>query len=245
MTQKIPMEYTRSRKSKKEKFSKDRNVVCCVCGGEQKDQYEKFRTCSGCKEKLGMRRYFCSRTCQKTDWKTHREWCGSLNFWEYPHKPLLIAEADFERPAALRCQIALIDSDPDVLYTIAPCTDDVVRFTICDRMLNVSFRRIRDQAFTTRDPELITVLGQVFVDAIQNQEEAESRDQALTAQRVDTLFNQLEEEYDVPDIADMVFDLLEEQSLDPLGHSRLQNIHQENMSKHPSDFWKGMARTLD
>lgn len=61
--------------------------------------------------------------CQKTDWKTHREWCGSQDFWDYPHKPLLATPATFERPAALRCQLALIDADPEVLYTLAPGTD--------------------------------------------------------------------------------------------------------------------------
>lgn len=127
-----------SRKSKRAKS------ICCVCGVEQKNQSEKFRSCSGCKEKLGTRRYFCSRyvnlastvsgsfllyatkifsACQKTDWKTHRERCGSQDFWDYPHKPLLAAEANFERPTALRCQISLIDSSPDVLYNIAPGTD--------------------------------------------------------------------------------------------------------------------------
>ncbi|KAJ7812633.1 hypothetical protein B0H14DRAFT_2856393, partial [Mycena olivaceomarginata] len=146
-----------SRKSKRAKS------ICCVCGVEQKNQLEKFRSCSGCKEKLGTRRYFCSRACQKTDWKTHREWCGSQDFWDYPHKPLLAAEANFERPTALRCQISLIDSSPDVLYNIAPGTDDAVRFKISDKMLNVSFRRVRDNAFTTRDPHSIAVLAQVLV----------------------------------------------------------------------------------
>ncbi|KAJ7872977.1 hypothetical protein B0H13DRAFT_2669351 [Mycena leptocephala] len=238
------MEQNRSRKSKKAKSSTDRKVVCCVCGGEQEYQSEKFRSCSGCKEKLGTRRYFCSRACQKADWKTHREWCGSHDFWEYPHKPLLVTEADFERPAALRCQIALIDSDPDVLYNIAPCTDDVVRFAIHDKMLNVSFRRVRDKAFTTRDPELIAILGQVLVGAVQKQEDG-AGNQTVTPLRIENVYSQLEEEYDVPDIADMILDLLHEQKLDPSGRTKLQCVHQENMSKHASDFWKGLASPLD
>ncbi|KAJ6480731.1 hypothetical protein C8R47DRAFT_1135572 [Mycena vitilis] len=242
------MDPSRPRKSKKVKSNPERNVVCCVCGGEQKDQYEKFRTCSGCKEKLGTRRYFCSRACQKMDWKTHREWCGSHDFWEYPHKPLLAGDTDdFERraPAALLCQMALIDSDPDVLYNIAPCTDNVVRFAIRDKMLNVSFRRLRDKAFTTRDPELIAILGQILVDAVHEQSSVVAEEDSLTARRIDNVLSQLVEEYNVPHIADMVLELLEEQKLDPLGRTQLQCVHEENMSKHPSDFWKGLARPLD
>ncbi|KAF7341136.1 MYND-type domain-containing protein [Mycena venus] len=250
------MDQTRPHKFKSRgKSSADRkNIVCCVCGGEQKDQWEKFRSCSGCKEKIGARRYFCSRACQKTDWKTHREWCGSHDFWDYPHRPLLVAPADFERPAALRCQLALIDADPDVLYTLAPGTDDVVRFTIHDKMLNVSFRRVRDKAFTTCDLEAIAILGQVLAGAVEAEAEggaieAEGGNQNLQTQeqmarRIDNVFSQLGAEYDVPapDIADTVLALMDEQMSNPAGNTRMQCVHQENMTKHPSDFWKALAR---
>ncbi|KAJ7020325.1 hypothetical protein C8F04DRAFT_1144559 [Mycena alexandri] len=227
------MDQTRPRKSKKVK-SADRNGVCCVCGWEQINQQERFRTCSGCKEKLGTRRYYCSRTCQKTDWKTHREVCGSQDFWEYPHKPLLASEADFDRPAALRCQLALIDFAPDVLYHIAPATDDPIRFTLKDKMLGVSFRRVRDKAFATCDLEAIAIVAEVLVMA-----------GGPTCE--ETVYRQLEEEYDVPraDLAELVQELVEGQTLDPLGRSALMCVHQDNMTKHPSDFWKALARPLD
>ncbi|KAJ6462479.1 hypothetical protein C8R45DRAFT_940730 [Mycena sanguinolenta] len=232
-----------SRKSKKAKSGSDRNLICCVCGAEQKNQSEKFRSCSGCKEKRGTRRYFCSRSCQKTDWKTHKEWCGSQDFWDYPHEPLLAVEADFERPAALRCQIGLIDSAPDVLYNVAPGTDrgskNAMRFTIRDKMLDVSFRRIRDKAFMTRDPEAIAILGQVLVVAVKGEGDSHTP----TAQRIENLCSQLEEEYDAPGIGEIILALANEQ--DPFCRTTLQYVHQENMMKHPSDFWKALARPLD
>ncbi|KAJ7268168.1 hypothetical protein B0H12DRAFT_95931 [Mycena haematopus] len=69
------MDRTPLRKSKKTKSGSDRNIICCVCGGEQKNQSEKFRSCSGCKEKLGTRRYFCSRYELFT---RHSEYSGCL-----------------------------------------------------------------------------------------------------------------------------------------------------------------------
>jgi hypothetical protein len=111
-------------------------------------------------------------------------------------------------------------------------------------MLNVSFRRVRDKAFTTRDPELIAILGQVLVGAVQKQEDG-AGNQTVTPLRIENVYSQLEEEYDVPDIADMILDLLHEQKLDPSGRTKLQCVHQENMSKHASDFWKGLASPLD
>ncbi|KAJ7154128.1 hypothetical protein C8R46DRAFT_1118749 [Mycena filopes] len=221
---------TRPRKSKKVKSS----AVCSVCGWDQRNQQERFRTCSGCKEKLGIRRYYCSRACQKADWKTHKEFCGSQDFWDYPHTPLLASEADFERPAALRCQLALIDSDPDVLYHILPSTDDAIRFTLKDKMLGVSFRRLRDKAFATGDLEVVAVLAQVLVVA----------GGPACAERV---YLQLEDEYDVlrGGIAELVRALGDVQALDPLGRTALACVHQENMTNHPSDFWKALAKPLD
>ncbi|KAJ7438221.1 hypothetical protein B0H11DRAFT_2254813 [Mycena galericulata] len=239
------MDQTRPRKSKKAKGTHaDRDITCAVCGGEQKNQSERFRICSGCKEKLGTRRYFCSRACQKTDWKTHKELCGSQDFWDYPHKALLSSDADFERPAALRGQLALIDSDPDVLYNIAPGTDDVLRFTINDKMMNVSFRRVRDKAFTTRDLESIAILGQILVRAVEKEVSATSS--SLTS-RIDQVYRQLEEEYAyaVRDIESLVSTLLDEQSLDPSHRTKLQCLHRENLAKHGSDFWKALAKPLD
>ncbi|KAJ7756061.1 hypothetical protein DFH07DRAFT_482850 [Mycena maculata] len=231
------MEQNRRRSKKAKTSQAEQDVTCSVCDGEQKSQSERFRICSGCKEKLGTRRYFCSRACQKTDWKTHKEFCGSQDFWDYPHRPLLTFDATFERPAALRCQIALIDTDPDVLYNIAPGTDDVVRFTIKDKMLNVSFRRVRDKAFTTLDPESIAILGQILVCAV----EAEGNSTA----RIAGVYRQLEEEYPMDGIAGMVGGLLDEQRRDPLNRTRLQCLHQENMAKHGSDFWRALVKSLD
>ncbi|KAJ6563593.1 hypothetical protein DFH09DRAFT_1278858 [Mycena vulgaris] len=234
------MEQTRPRRSKKAKIT-DRDTICSVCGSAQRNQSEHFRICSGCKEKLGTRRYFCSRACQKADWKTHKEFCGSQDFWDYPHAPLLDAAADFERPAALRCQIALIDAYPDVLYNIAPCTDDVVRVEITDKMLNVSFRRVRDKAFTTRDPESIATLGQTLVRALEMEADW---DAGRIVSRIDQLYRQLEAEYGVSGIERMILDLLDEQNFDPSHRTQLECLHQDNMAKHASDFWKALARPI-
>ncbi|KAJ7453191.1 hypothetical protein FB451DRAFT_1565737 [Mycena latifolia] len=235
------MEETRPRRSKKAKTTGiDRNCICSVCGGEQRNQAERFRICSGCKEKLGIKRYFCSRACQKADWKTHRDFCGSQDFWDYTHKPLLGAEASFERPVALRCQIALIDSNPDVLYHVAPGTDDVLRFDISDKMLKVSFCRVRDKAFTTHDPESIAILGQTLLGAV----ELEAVPVGKT-QRVSNLFRQLEEEYGVLDIESVVASLQDDQTLDPTHRTKLDCLHQENITRHPSDFWKALAKPID
>ncbi|KAF8181205.1 hypothetical protein K438DRAFT_2170037 [Mycena galopus ATCC 62051] len=193
----------------------------------------------------------CS-ACQKTDWKTHKESCGSQDFWDYPHKPLLTSEANFERPAALRCQMSLLESSPDVLYNVAPGTDlftqservskDALRFTIRDKMLSVSFRRVRDKAFMTRDPESIAILGEVLVTAVEA--EAEEPSHTPIARRTENVCSQLEEEYDMP-VSDMIFALLNEQMLDPSSRSRLQCLHEENLTNHPSDFWRALARPLD
>jgi hypothetical protein len=105
-------------------------------------------------------------------------------------------------------------------------------------MLNVSFRRVRDNAFTTRDPHSIAVLAQVLVTAV----EGEVGSNTPMAQRITNLISQLEEEYDMLGIGDMVFDLLK---LDPSRHTGLQFLHQENVTNHPSDFWKSLARALN
>ncbi|KAK7019531.1 MYND-type domain-containing protein [Favolaschia claudopus] len=222
---------------RKSKSTPDRNVSCCVCGGLQKDQSSKFRTCSGCKEKLGVRRYYCSRACQKDDWKTHREWCGSKDFWEYPHHPLLASEANFARPPALSCQLALIDSSPDILYNIAPGTDDAFRYTITDdKMLSVSFRRARDKAFSTRDLESIVLLGEALVAAV----EAAASETPLDL-RVENVYRQLREEYDAPGVKDVIVALRRGDGEGLM----LERVHQDNMTNHPSDFWRAMARPMD
>ncbi|KAJ7290197.1 hypothetical protein C8J57DRAFT_338308 [Mycena rebaudengoi] len=233
------------RKSKKTKRSSgaERDVRCSVCGSSQKAQIERFRICSGCKETLGIKRYFCSRACQKTDWKTHKESCGSQDFWDYPCKPLLDAKAQFERPPALRCQIALIDSNPDVLYNILPCTNDAVRFGITNKMMNTSFRRVRDNAFLTRDPRSIAILGETLVRAAEMDDVAAGR--PVSAQRLTDICKQLEEEYGTPNVHGMVLDLLDEQNHDPLYRTSLECLHQENMANHGSDFWKALAKPLD
>ncbi|KAJ7087667.1 hypothetical protein B0H15DRAFT_300181 [Mycena belliarum] len=231
------MEEVRPRRSKKAKASgADRNSVCSVCSAEQQHQAERFRICGGCKDKLGIRRYFCTRACQKADWKTHKEWCGSQDFWDYPHKPLLGADADFEQPAALRCQIALIDASPDVLYTIAPGTDDVLRFEIADKMLNVTFRRVRDKAFASRDPVSIAILGQTLVGAVEINGAVDG-----SARRVTNLLEQLEGEYGVHDVEQLIATACDAQGEDSL----LGYRHEENIVKHPSDFWRAMSKSLD
>ncbi|KAJ7706695.1 hypothetical protein B0H17DRAFT_1174754 [Mycena rosella] len=227
------MEQSRPRRSKKAKVTArgGQDKVCVVCSAEQKNQSEKFRVCSGCKDKLGIRRYFCSRACQRTDWKTHRDVCGSMDFWDYPHTPLLDAPADFARSAALRSQIALIGASPEVLYTVAPTTDDALRLEIKDKMLNVSFRRVRDKAFTTCDPKSIAILAQTLVGAV----EAQALDPDA---RVENVYKQLEDEYGFPgtDIAAVVAEL------EP---GALERLHQEDMARHPSGFWKALARPID
>lgn len=120
-----------------------------------------------------------------------------------------------------------------------------MRFEIKNEMMNVSFRRVRDKAFTARDPESIAVLGQTLVGALETEEISAGKPSVSAQRRIDELYKQLEEEYGIPDIEIMVSDLQNEQKLDPSHRTKLDCLHQEHMSTHTSDFWKALTRPFD
>ncbi|KIM20602.1 hypothetical protein M408DRAFT_30233 [Serendipita vermifera MAFF 305830] len=53
--------------------------VCIVCSTEA-----EIYTCSTCSRDAIVHDYYCSRSCQKADWKRHRVTCGAKYLWP-PH----------------------------------------------------------------------------------------------------------------------------------------------------------------
>ncbi|KAJ7835689.1 hypothetical protein B0H13DRAFT_2424011 [Mycena leptocephala] len=157
------------------------------------------------------------------DWKPHEGFQVSGDFWDYPRRPFL-GFTDLHRSAALRCQLALIDSDPDVLYHITPNTDGVLRYRITDKKMSVSFCRVRDTAVMTRNSECIAILAQTLVAWVVTQ------DPTTDLRRIDAVYRQLEEEYAVPDVGRMVVRLVKEYKLTP--SATLRWFHEVNMAKH-------------
>ncbi|KAJ7920433.1 hypothetical protein B0H13DRAFT_1867643 [Mycena leptocephala] len=182
----------------------------------------------------------CAGACKYADWKPHEGFRAHEDFWEYPRTPFLCFK-DFDCSAALRCQLALIDSDPDVLHHIAPNTDvrvdsfclldslmlmslqGALRFRIGDQKMSVSFRRIRDTAFMTRDSECIAILAQTLVAAVELENST-----ADSGPHIDAVYRQLGEEYAVHDVKSMIVRLQEEYKLTVA----LPWFHEVNMAKH-------------
>ncbi|KAJ7855278.1 hypothetical protein B0H14DRAFT_3865237 [Mycena olivaceomarginata] len=200
---------------------RDRYIICVGCREEQRNLSDSLL-----EGNVGTTKYFCSLACKYADWRPHEGFWVSDDFWDYPRRPFLPFN-DLDCSAALRCQLALIDSDPDVLYHLAPNTDNALRFQIIDAKQNVSFRRVRDTAIVARDSECIAILAQALVAAIEIQES-----NADLGQRIDAVYRQLEEEYGVRGIGSMVLSLLQEYGIDSSSRSAtLQWFHALNMAK--------------
>ncbi|KAJ7794404.1 hypothetical protein B0H13DRAFT_1935229 [Mycena leptocephala] len=179
---------------------------------------------------------------QKTNWlrNTFAPYSESEepDVYDYSHRPLLAANLNFERSTALLCQCFLIDSTPEIVYNIAPASDKTFRFKIKDSDLNVSFRRVRDKALLMHSSECIAVLAQTLVEAVTSE-----RLRTDLNVHVNEVYKQLEEEFCIHDLSDLVCRLEEEQrKLDPSQYFRtaLQLLHHANLIKRGPSFWKAL-----
>lgn len=103
--------------------AKNKETCLTVCWKGTLERQNTFVPCTYASfTKFSRYRRFTIRACKYADWRPHEGFWVSDDFWDYPRRPFLPFN-DLDCSAALRCQLALIDSDPDVLYHLAPNTD--------------------------------------------------------------------------------------------------------------------------
>ncbi|KIM83919.1 hypothetical protein PILCRDRAFT_87864 [Piloderma croceum F 1598] len=160
-------------------------IACENCRKVQEDLKTKhFMCCTVCKQKMDRKVFYCSRVCQKDDWKhRHKLICGKpltvqnaeATAVPPPDTPYLAAHrgpaptekigpavGGFKRSPALSFQINNLDANSinniDYIFiNPAGCPKTV---TIHHPLEKSIFREFRNKAFTTGDANAIAALGQ-------------------------------------------------------------------------------------
>ncbi|KAJ7708509.1 hypothetical protein B0H16DRAFT_1632591 [Mycena metata] len=137
---------------------------------------QKFLRCGPCWKTLLREVKYCSRECQKEDWKpNHKAICGKpLDFdtmakiatpaTSPPSSVVGPAVAGFTRSTALSYLISQLCLRPEADYLImpTPTTDQVIDFDVIDFVdaeAKALFRSIRDKALTSGDREAVAMIA--------------------------------------------------------------------------------------
>ncbi|KAJ7753169.1 hypothetical protein B0H16DRAFT_1690831 [Mycena metata] len=128
----------------------------------------KFSRCRSCMDNLKREIFYCSRSCQKADWKhRHKDICGkTLNYAEstkiVPH-PTELKNASgrigppvngYKRPFPLVRQVTMLNEAPSIDYYLANSQNRDVDLKMADSITPI-FRATRETACTTGNIEVI------------------------------------------------------------------------------------------
>ncbi|KAJ6541588.1 hypothetical protein B0H19DRAFT_1268573 [Mycena capillaripes] len=157
-------------------------ALCESCRKPETPGSQRFMRCKACIENVSRKVYYCSRQCQREDWKVrHKRICGkamtvqeSEETANIPPKPVVpppSAKAigppimGFKRSPALVYQVNLLNENAaaGTDYILITRTQRVFRLKIDDDNEKRAFRTFRDLALSTGDREAVTAIGQFLV----------------------------------------------------------------------------------
>ncbi|EIW87286.1 hypothetical protein CONPUDRAFT_161860 [Coniophora puteana RWD-64-598 SS2] len=176
--------------------SKD-TQICehCERSQEEAGHSVRFLICAVCKRKLNFACYYCSKECQKADWRQHKVHCGK----EKVSKSRDQGRPEYKRSMALLLQLEMQNAHKDADYLLFQRNAEggamfsASPFKVAfqhDEEMRSLFREKRALAAIDADRSGLDVLAKCLVDAHKD-EEIESR-----IERED-IIKQLEEEYEV------------------------------------------------
>ncbi|KAJ7127681.1 hypothetical protein C8R44DRAFT_733119 [Mycena epipterygia] len=136
----------------------------------------KFQRCRECWEKLGREIKYCSRECQKSDWKpNHKAICGKPFDFDMVDKIAAASDsapvptcftpvvgpavAGFKRSTGLSYIISRTCLRPLADYLIMPTLETEIAVDFLDAEVKKMFRVFREKAFTTGDREAVAVMA--------------------------------------------------------------------------------------
>ncbi|KAJ7045204.1 hypothetical protein C8F04DRAFT_1068045 [Mycena alexandri] len=177
-----PAAMKRIRKQSRGYNTHPRVSLCENCGILESPGGERFMRCKACTEKVSRQIYYCSRECQRKDWKRHKIICGKPVTVSESHEsaipsprpvprasstPELIGPPinGFKRSPALVYQVNLLNQNvsDEIDYLLITRTKRVFRFKIEDPGEKRAFRRFRDAALGTGDQQAVAAMGEFLV----------------------------------------------------------------------------------
>ncbi|KAJ7439953.1 hypothetical protein FB451DRAFT_142725 [Mycena latifolia] len=171
------------KKSAQERKSYARVSICENCRKHETPGGQRFMRCKPCMENVSRKYYYCSRQCQREDWKLrHKRICGkamtlkesqeTANISPHPvaPSPALTAKISppidgFKRSPALVYQVNLLNETfvAGADYVLITRTQRVFRLKVDDANEKRAFRTFRDAALTTGDAAAVAAIGQFLV----------------------------------------------------------------------------------
>ncbi|KAJ7857534.1 hypothetical protein B0H13DRAFT_1158315 [Mycena leptocephala] len=159
-------------------------AVCESCEKTETPGEERFMRCKACMDNVSRKVYYCSRQCQREDWKVrHKRICGkamtvkeSEETANVPLKPSAPLSADspqiigppingFKRSPALIYQVNLLNENAaaETDYLLITRTQRVFRLKIDDKYEKRRVPHIPPLGLTTGDREAVATIGQFLV----------------------------------------------------------------------------------
>jgi len=161
------------------------SVPCENCGRGAKDV--EFRLCAGCKRELDFDVHYCSRECQKSDWRRHRVSCGK-------HKVSKYRWSEYKFAKALQLQVRVQYAYPKAQYILFRRDSFPVAFMVSfatDLEKAKLFATALGVLLTSASKPYLGAVAKWLVDAVDKDEHVESE-----ISRED-IIAQLTEEYEV------------------------------------------------
>ncbi|KAJ7144771.1 hypothetical protein C8R43DRAFT_1013981 [Mycena crocata] len=156
--------------------------VCENCEKFETPGVQRFMRCKPCMENVSRKIHYCSRQCQREDWKIrHKRICGKTMTLQESEEtanvspkpaaassttPQIDPPADgFKRSPALTYQVNLLKEHlkAGTDYILVTRTNRVFRLKIDDDNEKRAFRRFRELALNTGDREAVAAIGQFLV----------------------------------------------------------------------------------
>ncbi|KAL0955537.1 hypothetical protein HGRIS_001774 [Hohenbuehelia grisea] len=158
-------------------------VTECACCAMRQPTDAKFSRCKPCWENVKRTVVYCSRECQKKDWKArHKILCGRTLDFETAEKAAMAPRAGsqiaepvsdtgrigpavggFKRSPALVLLVTRLNEHPKVDYFfVVPTTKEWLDSDYNNPKVRAIVRRRRNQACTTGDRESVAILCHFF-----------------------------------------------------------------------------------
>ncbi|KAJ7696812.1 hypothetical protein B0H17DRAFT_1053144 [Mycena rosella] len=171
------------RKSVQEQKAYPLVAVCDNCRKHETPGAQRFMRCKPCIENVARRVYYCSRQCQREDWKfRHKRICGKAMTLKESEETACISPTPatpsatltpkisppingFKRSPALAYQVNLLNENitAGTDYILITRTQRVFRLKVDDDNEKRAFRTFRDAALTTGDESSVAAIGQFLV----------------------------------------------------------------------------------
>ncbi|KAJ7760103.1 hypothetical protein DFH07DRAFT_816877 [Mycena maculata] len=157
-------------------------AICENCRALETPGAQRFMRCKPCMENVSRKFYYCSRQCQREDWKLrHKQICGKpMTFKESEESAHITppstspsastssrigpAKDGFKRSPALLYQVNLLnESAPETDYIFVDSAQGTTHLNIHAADQKRAFRMFRDAALTTGSRDAVAAIGQFLV----------------------------------------------------------------------------------